>query len=51
MRDKRRYLLVRVFPGCLSYEQKDLYLAVQDAVTSVWGDVACCEDSGGRRRG
>jgi len=40
MRDKRRYLLVQVFPRCLSYEQKDLYLAVQDSVTSIWGDVA-----------
>jgi ribonuclease P/MRP protein subunit POP5 len=38
MRDKRRYLLVQVLPRCLIPEQKDLYLAVQDAVTSVWGD-------------
>jgi ribonuclease P/MRP protein subunit POP5 len=39
MRDKRRYLLVQVFPQSLSYDPKDLYLAIQDAVTSVWGDV------------
>lgn len=39
MRDKRRYLLVQVFPRSLAYDPKDLYLAIQDAVTSVWGDV------------
>jgi ribonuclease P/MRP protein subunit POP5 len=40
MRDKRRYLIVQILPRCLIPEQKDLYLAVQDAVTSLWGDSA-----------
>jgi len=40
IRDKRRYLLVQIFPRCLRPDQKDLYLAVQDAVTSLWGDAA-----------
>ena len=40
IRDKRRYLLVQILPRGLKPEQKDLYLAVQDAVTSLWGDAA-----------
>ena len=37
-RDKRRYLLVRVDPPGTTIDQKELYYAVSDAVTSLWGD-------------
>jgi len=38
LRDKRRYLLVRVDPPGTPVDQKELYYAVSDAVTSLWGD-------------
>jgi len=38
LRDKRRYLLVRVDPPGTQIDQKELYYAVSDAVTSLWGD-------------
>jgi ribonuclease P/MRP protein subunit POP5 len=39
LRDKRRYLLVRVEPPGTAIDQKELYYAVADAVTSLWGDM------------
>jgi len=53
LRDKRRYLLVRVNPPGTPIDQKELYYAVSDAVSSLWGDavagiivqaVICAED-------
>lgn len=38
LRQKRRYLLVRVLPPWQEVEQKALYLAVSGAVTSLFGD-------------
>lgn len=38
LRQKRRYLLVRVLPPWREVEQKALYLAVSEAVTSLFGD-------------
>jgi ribonuclease P/MRP protein subunit POP5 len=38
LRDKRRYLLVRVDPPRTPVDQKELYYAVSDAVSSLWGD-------------
>jgi ribonuclease P/MRP protein subunit POP5 len=40
LRDKRRYLLIRVDPAGTPVEQKELYLAISDAITSLWGDAA-----------
>jgi ribonuclease P/MRP protein subunit POP5 len=40
LRDKRRYLLVRVEPPGTPIDQKELYYAVADAVTSLWGDAS-----------
>jgi ribonuclease P/MRP protein subunit POP5 len=39
LRDKRRYLLVRVDPPGTPIDQKELYHAIADAVTSLFGDV------------
>jgi ribonuclease P/MRP protein subunit POP5 len=39
LREKRRYLLVSVEPAGIPVNQKDLYYAVSDAVTSLWGDM------------
>ncbi|MBP2147201.1 ribonuclease P/MRP protein subunit POP5 [Methanofollis sp. W23] len=39
LRAKRRYLLVRILPPWRAVEQKALYLAVAEAVTSLFGDV------------
>jgi ribonuclease P/MRP protein subunit POP5 len=38
LRDKRRYILVRVDPPGIPIDQKELYYAISDAVTSLWGD-------------
>jgi ribonuclease P/MRP protein subunit POP5 len=38
LRDKRRYILVRVDPPGTPVDPKELYYAVADAVTSLWGD-------------
>jgi ribonuclease P/MRP protein subunit POP5 len=38
LRDKRRYLLVRVDPPGTPLDQKEFYYAVSDAITSLWGD-------------
>jgi ribonuclease P/MRP protein subunit POP5 len=39
LRENRRYILVRVEPAGTVIDQKELYYAVSDAVTSLWGDV------------
>jgi ribonuclease P/MRP protein subunit POP5 len=38
LREKRRYLLVRVEPAGAIINQKDLYYSVSEATTSLWGD-------------
>jgi len=38
MREKRRYLLARIDPAGAVPEQKDLYYAISEAVTTLWGD-------------
>ncbi|NLA39414.1 MAG: ribonuclease P [Methanomicrobiales archaeon] len=40
MREKRRYILVRILPYGLAPDQKDLYLAVIEATTTLLGDLA-----------
>lgn len=39
LRENRRYILVRVEPVGTVIDQKELYYAISDAVTSLWGDV------------
>jgi len=39
LRAKRRYLLVHIEPAGTIIDQKDLYYAVSDATTALWGDV------------
>jgi ribonuclease P/MRP protein subunit POP5 len=38
LRENRRYLLVRVEPAGTVIDQKELYYAILDAVSSLWGD-------------
>ena len=38
LREKRRYVLVRVDPAGTAVDPKELYFAVSDAITSLWGD-------------
>jgi ribonuclease P/MRP protein subunit POP5 len=38
LREKRRYILARIEPAGTMLEQKDLYYAISDATTSLWGD-------------
>jgi ribonuclease P/MRP protein subunit POP5 len=38
LREKRRYILVRIDPAGTTVDQKDLYYAVSDATTQLWGD-------------
>ncbi len=40
LRAKRRYVLSRILPSGYIPDQKDLYFAVFEAVTSLWGDAA-----------
>ena len=40
LRDKRRYLLVRVEPAGTLVDQKELYYTIADAITSLFGDAA-----------
>jgi len=40
LREKRRYVLVQIDPGNIPLDQKELYFAVLEAVTSLWGDAA-----------
>jgi len=39
LREKRRYILISVEPSGTIMERKDLYYAICDAITSLWGDV------------
>jgi ribonuclease P/MRP protein subunit POP5 len=43
MRDKRRYVLARIDPPCSEIDAKELYLAVQEAFTSLFGDTRAAE--------
>jgi ribonuclease P/MRP protein subunit POP5 len=38
LREKRRYVLVQIKPAGNTPDPKELYLAVDDAVTVLWGD-------------
>jgi ribonuclease P/MRP protein subunit POP5 len=38
LRENRRYILARIEPAGIVPDQKELYYAVADAVTSLWGD-------------
>lgn len=38
LREKRRYLLVALEPAGTTVDQKDLYYAISDATTQLWGD-------------
>jgi len=40
LREKRRYILARIEPAGTVLDQKELYYAISDAVTSLWGDAA-----------
>jgi ribonuclease P/MRP protein subunit POP5 len=40
MRTKRRYILVRIVPYGLVLDQREVYLSVIEAATSLWGDAA-----------
>jgi ribonuclease P/MRP protein subunit POP5 len=40
LRDKRRYLLVRLEPAGTAVDQKELYYVIADAITSLFGDAA-----------
>ena len=40
MRTKRRYILVRILPYGITADQKQVYLSVIEAATSLWGDAA-----------
>ena len=39
LREKRRYLLARIEPCGVPVDGKDLYYAIHEAATSLWGDV------------
>jgi ribonuclease P/MRP protein subunit POP5 len=39
IRDKRRYVLARILPAGTTPGQKELYYAVLEAATTLWGDV------------
>lgn len=43
MRDKRRYVLARIDPPCRDITAKELYLAVHEAFTSLFGDTRAAE--------
>jgi ribonuclease P/MRP protein subunit POP5 len=38
LRENRRYILARIEPAGTVIDQKELYYAIADAVTSLWGD-------------
>jgi ribonuclease P/MRP protein subunit POP5 len=40
LREKRRYVLARIEPAGTAADPRELYYAVHDAVTSLWGDAA-----------
>ncbi|MDD1701069.1 MAG: Rpp14/Pop5 family protein [Methanoregula sp.] len=39
LREKRRYILIRIEPAGAPVDQKDLYYVISDAITSLWGDL------------
>ena len=39
LREKRRYLLARIEPCGMPVDGKDLYYAIHESVTTLWGDV------------
>ena len=43
LRENRRYLLVRITPSTLVADEKELYFAVSDALTSLFGDTVAAE--------
>jgi len=43
MRDKRRYVLIRIDPPWEEIDAKELYLAVHEAFTSLFGDTRAAE--------
>jgi ribonuclease P/MRP protein subunit POP5 len=43
MRDKRRYVLVRLVPPWVAADTHQVYLAVHEAVSSLWGDAAAAD--------
>jgi ribonuclease P/MRP protein subunit POP5 len=40
LRDKKRYILVRVEPAATAIDQKELYYSIADAITALFGDAA-----------
>jgi len=40
LRDKRRYLLLRVEPAGTPVDQRELYYTIADAITTLYGDAA-----------
>jgi ribonuclease P/MRP protein subunit POP5 len=40
LRENRRYILVRVEPAGMVISQKEIYRAIAEAVSSLWGDAA-----------
>jgi ribonuclease P/MRP protein subunit POP5 len=42
-REKRRYILVRFEPGGISCDPREVYAAVVEACTSLWGDTLASE--------
>jgi len=38
LREKRRYILARILPGGIAVDPKDLFYAIAEAATSLWGD-------------
>ena len=42
-RERRRYMLVRFEPGGVTPDPREVYAAVAEACTSLWGDVAASE--------
>jgi len=45
MRERRRYVLVRFEPERISLDPREVYAAVADACTSLWGDTQASEIS------
>ena len=43
LRENRRYVLVRIMPSNLDSEIRDLYYAISDSVTSLYGDCIAAE--------
>jgi ribonuclease P/MRP protein subunit POP5 len=41
LRDRRRYLLARVVPHWRVHDGRQMYQAISEAATSLWGDAVC----------